>query len=160
MEAIPVAAFPNWKSRELQASLASKYTVEKKKSKLYSLDTKLSAYRGRLCLDHKLTERYFGYWLKRMIWALYQLDLGIYKSILCVLVNKSVRHLPDSDTFLPAPPNSPLSWSPMLSVAVDGPKIWKSLKSKRIWQISGLHLQILRRHAPALVPPPDVVDSK
>ena len=65
--------------------------------------------------------------------------------------------------------SSPLSILPTLAVAVEGPDITKLLKSNRIypkkikqwaslcllvvtWQISLLHLQILRLHAPAFVP--------
>ena len=65
--------------------------------------------------------------------------------------------------------SSPLSILPTLAVSVEGPDITKLLKSNRIypkkikqwaslcllvvtWQISLLHLQILRLHAPAFVP--------
>ena len=62
--------------------------------------------------------------------------------------NVSVKQRVASDTPLPPKLNSPFKISPIEVEDVEGPEITKVSKSRRIWQIFSLHLQIFVEQAP------------
>ena len=60
----------------------------------------------------------------------------------------SVRQRVASEMATPPVPMSPFKAFTLLVVAVEGPLMTNESKSKRIWHMLLLHLQILARHAP------------